>query len=280
MVLGNRQYSFPEENNVIPVVLIHHPLDWFVDETQASQMLQNRARVIMVGHEHTLNIQKTTDAFTKREWLVIYAGATNPPETGSSYDFTYNWIEFSCCETDGKHCLRVEVFPRVWVPQGVRFAAHRTRLGGPESTTIDICCPNVEPIPEKSKGEPGPPLEALPETSEASPIAPTAPPEDATIADKFGAHKPTGEAMDNESVGFDRLRYLFWRYLDWRQRLTVLVAVDALPETADQPVPQTLERVALEAARETGKLHDLWEEIMRLVPDEKQETNPFVAGDR
>lgn len=87
--------------------------------------------------------------------------------------------------------------------------------------------------------------------------------------------------MYTDNAGFDRLRYLFWRYLDWRQRLKVLVDVDALPNTADQPVPQTLERVALDtAAKNTGKLHDLWEAIMPLVPEDKRGANPFPSKDR
>jgi hypothetical protein len=87
--------------------------------------------------------------------------------------------------------------------------------------------------------------------------------------------------MNTDSAGFDRLRYLFWRYLDWQQRLKVLVDVDALPKTADQPVPQTLERVALEtAASNVRKLHALWEAIMPLIPEEKRATNPFKFNDR
>ena len=82
--------------------------------------------------------------------------------------------------------------------------------------------------------------------------------------------------MRKDSADYDRLRYLFWRYLDWRQRLKVLVDVDALPETADQPLPQTLERVALEsAARDRVTLHKLWETIMPLIPAEKRDNNPF-----
>lgn len=82
--------------------------------------------------------------------------------------------------------------------------------------------------------------------------------------------------MQAHSAGFDRLRYLFWRYLDWRQRLKVLVDIDALPETADQPLPQTLERIALDkAAKNPAKLHDLWEAIMPIVPEEKRSTNPY-----
>jgi hypothetical protein len=87
--------------------------------------------------------------------------------------------------------------------------------------------------------------------------------------------------MTTETAGFDRLRYLFWRYLDWQQRLKVLVEVDALPRTADQPIPQTLERVALEnAAKSAGKLHEIWDVMMPLIPEDKRATNPFKSNDR
>ena len=82
--------------------------------------------------------------------------------------------------------------------------------------------------------------------------------------------------MSNDS-GFDRLRYFFWRYLDWQQRLQVLVQVDALPRTADEPLPQTMERIALEtAARDGHKLFELWQAVMPLIPEEKRVPNPFA----
>lgn len=65
MILGNAQYMIPEDPNVINVVLLHHPLDWFKDKAEAAQFIQNNARVIMVGHEHTLNIHKTEDALSR-----------------------------------------------------------------------------------------------------------------------------------------------------------------------------------------------------------------------
>lgn len=133
IVLGNQQYTISEEANVVNVVLVHHPLDWFIDKNEALQHLQNSARVIMVGHEHALNIQKTTDGFTQKEWLVIHAGATNPPE--KDYHYTYNWLEFSCEQKNGHQCLVVEVFPRVWVQERVRFDADRARLGGSPATS-------------------------------------------------------------------------------------------------------------------------------------------------
>jgi hypothetical protein len=81
MLLGREQYTFEEEDNVIAVAMLHHPLSWFIDKDEASRFLSNRARVIMTGHEHALNLQKTRDAMTGIEWPAIYAGAANPPRT-------------------------------------------------------------------------------------------------------------------------------------------------------------------------------------------------------
>ncbi len=273
MVLGNQQYIIAEQANAINIVLVHHPLDWFIDEIEASQFLQNNARVIMVGHEHSLNIQKTEDAISKKEWLVIYAGAVTPPQ--GVFGYTYNWLEFSYEEKDGKHYLAVEIFPRVWVQQGVRFDADHGRLGGAgESVRIMIHCPNVSPATT-------PPVEAAAPVTAAAPVASSQNPQPGApqASPQAEASGPQVKStMDNQTAGFDRLRYLFWRYLDWRQRLKVLVDVDALPKTADQPVPQTLERVALEnAAKNAGKLHALWEAIMPLVPEDKRSTNPFPS---
>jgi hypothetical protein len=267
MLLGNEQYIFEEEDNVVSVVLLHHPFDWFIDKVEASQYICNRARVILVGHEHSLNIHKTTDHMSGREWLVIYAGATNPAE--QELKFIYNWLEFSCEEKDGVAYLVTEIFPRAWVPERVCFEADRNRIvGGAESIRVEIVCTNVRMI--TANQQVGKQI-ASGRTSAVSPIAESAgQPEKAQLARKGG------RAMVKDSAGFDRLRYLFWRHLDWRQRLKVLVDVNALPETADQPLPQILERVALEtAAKDVATLHRLWEAVMPLIPAEKRDTNPF-----
>lgn len=74
-----------------------------------------------------------------------------------------------------------------------------------------------------------------------------------------------------------RLRLYFWRYLGWRERLSVLVSHGLLPATADQPLPQTLERLALDLARDESKLAELWDAVMEHVPDDKRQVNPFTG---
>lgn len=272
MVLGNEQYTIAEKQNVINIILCHHPLDWFIDEKEACQFLQNNARVIMVGHEHSPNVQKTTDAYSKKEWLVLSAGAVSPPEKG--YDYSYNWLEFSCVEEGGSHALVVEVFPRIWMQQTVRFDADRALLGGSnESIQVRIQCSNLSSLANQIAGC------TVRHTHVPPTLVPEAIADPTTLAVSIEQPCPSpqdGLSMNTQSAGFERLRYFFWRYLDWRQRLKVLVDVDALPHTADQPVPQTLERKALDAAaKDPAALHALWEAVMPLVPEEKRQTNPF-----
>lgn len=268
MLLGREQYTFEEEDNVIAVAMLHHPLSWFIDKDEASRFLSNRARVIMTGHEHALNLQKTRDAMTGIEWLAIYAGAANPPE--KELQFTYNWLEFSCEEKNGLVHLVIEAFPRVWVPERTCFDADRNRIaGGAESIREEIACPKIRMRPDAKK--------VPDETASAeTPIGSRRAEESAASPEGTDVTGEGGLSMVTNDADFDRLRYLFWRYLDWQQRLKVLVLVDALPRTADQPLPQTLERVALDsAARNREKLHKLWDEIMPLIPEEKRGTNPF-----
>lgn len=259
IILGNAQYSIAEEDNVINIVLVHHPLNWFIDKHAAQEHLHNNARVIMVGHEHMLNIQKTSDALSRKEWLVIFAGATNPPD--KEYSYQYNWLEFSCLEKDQKQHLVVEVFPRAWIQQKVQFDADRARLGSMgESVKIEISCPHLHIVAEAHIAE------VTGSTTVERPLTPVA-----------STAQVQGGANMSKDSGFDRLRYFFWRYLDWRQRLQVLVQVDALPKTADEPLPQTMERVALEmAAKDGAKLFDLWQAVMPLIPEAKRGPNPFA----
>jgi len=277
MVLGNQQYMISEEENVINVVLVHHPLDWLKDRAEAAKFLQNNARVIMVGHEHVPNIQKTEDALNHKEWLVVYAGATNPPE-GDAYGYSYNWVEFSHEQRNGNHFLIAEVFPRAWNPDAVRFEADHKRLGTTgEFVRIEVACPNInlEAGPKNSETVGSADAPIVPTMAVNTLSSPTPPAAEPVATRQEGSH------MNADSAAFDKLRYLFWRYLDWQQRLKVLVDVDALPKTANQPVPQTLERVALEAAAKSeGKLHDLWEAMMPLIPEQKRATNPFDSHNR
>ena len=99
-----------------------------------------------------------------------------------------------------------------------------------------------------------------------------------TMANPENEGNPTSidKAMTtDDQTALAKLKFLFWRYLDWQQRLKVLVNADALPNSAAKPVPQTLERIAIENARKQGKLFEIWEAMLDFLPEDKKEANPF-----
>lgn len=258
MVLGNSQYVIPREDDLEYVILVHHPLHWLKDHLNAERYLR-RARVVMVGHEHRLDIRKVqSDDGT--EQLEIYAGATNPPG-GSLYPYRYNWIEFELRSTTTEGVsLVVSVHPRVWEPTRTEFLPDRARLSGEASKSFSLACPALRSVNAD-------------ETRSCIPDAPKA--GEAMHVNTQVTQRNTSLAHD-ESEQFARLRYFFWKYLDWDERLMVLAELDLLPATASQPVPQTLERLALDNARAQGKLYELWTSVMNVVPLVKREVNPFA----
>lgn len=267
MILGNEQFTIAEEENIINVVLVHHPLDWFLDEDEATRYVKNNCRVLMVGHEHKLVVEKTTNAFNQKELLTIFAGATNPPSEKDGYHYAYNWLEFSYQPDEEPNCFTVEVFPRFWNEENVCFETDRKHTGAGESARQSVACQNLKPAA------------SVIDEATTSTVWANIEIEDGKPSSESESQTPLREVtMITETADFARLRYLFWQYLDWQQRLKVLVEVDALPQTASQPIPQTLERIALDkASKSKEKLHALWEAVMPLVPQDKRSPNPFQS---
>ncbi len=248
MVLGNNQYIIDEEPNVVPVALIHHPLIWFKDEAKAKPYLQ-RAPVLLFGHEHVQGFEKVENQHGQVQ-LHIFSGAVNPPEGSQEYPFRYNWLEFRLVGEPAARKLCVSLWPKIWSFQETKYVLDRQGLGEKHSHAFEVPCPKFTP-------------EVDPVTS---PIARPA----------TASAEPRCEVtMDDHDRDFERLKYFFWTYLAWPERLKVLVSLDCLPKATSQPMPQALEHMALRTARQKGQLYDLWNQVMAFVPSEQQQTNPY-----
>jgi predicted MPP superfamily phosphohydrolase len=269
LVLGSQQYIIDREPNVEYLVMMHHPVDWFIDKKSACNHLYSRARVVVFGHEHLSSIEKRSMMGNERfERLEIYAGAVTPPEDGDGYGYTYNWLEFSVVPKGAQWRLVVRVHPRVWDPASTQFICDSTRLQGDRFRDVELACTEF-------KG----PARVLQQTETPN----------ASSSDNFEALKEARQmsvddrdqpkiVANQASVSdddFASLRLLFWRYLTWQDRLRVLATLDILPNTAEKPLPQTLERMALDLARTSGRLPQLWDAVMQHVPPEKRLANPY-----
>jgi hypothetical protein len=243
MILGKNQYIFPEDRSVVTLVMVHHPMAWFLDRADAKSYVQDRSSVLLTGHEHLSELNKITP-LNELERIEISAGAITDTKSDGPFKFAYNLLELDVKE-ESKVLLSMTVWPRVWGVSAPRFAPDTIKTGGPDSKTIAIDC-----------GLRSAPAEALTMHTE-------------------GVSNQGTVMQDDDTADFGRLKHFFWHYLTWDQRITVLVRAKVLPESADNRLPQTIELEALLRAKEAGKLALVWDEIMSYVPAEKKKPNPF-----
>ena len=249
MVLGNNQYVIDEASNVVPIALIHHPLTWFLDKAKAKPYL-HRAPVLLFGHEHTQGFERVENQHGQTQ-LHVFSGAVNPPEGSPEYPFRYNWLEFRLVGEPTARKLNLSLWPKVWSFQETKYVLDRQGLGEKQFHSFDVPCPKFEP-------------EAV--VADASKSA--GPGESCELPREVNMQEPDRD--------FERLKYYFWTYLGWQERVKVLASLDVLPGTITQPQPQTLEHLALRAAQQKGKLRELWDMTMASVPPEDQAPNPFT----
>jgi predicted phosphodiesterase len=253
MILGSNQYIFDRRDDVEFFVMVHHPLSWFRDQHDAQRYL-DRARVILTGHEHMQRVRKETSE-SGDEFLRICAGATNPPETSGPYPYRYSWLQLALHLDGDRQFIRITVYPRVWEHNRTEFVADKNLLNSNnEFSSFDLLCPSYKK----------PPAATIASQTSSSSALPAA---------KEGAMADEQFAQD-----IQRLQYFFWSYLDeWQDRIRILVDLDLLPDTKSQPVPHTLERLAIDRAKSADKLYALWEAVMPHVPAPKRKANPFPA---
>lgn len=243
MILGEKQYIFPEDNSVITLVLVHHPMPWYLDRPKAKPYVHNRSSILLTGHEHIPELNKIV-ALNDLERIEISAGAITDTKSEAPFEFAYNLFEVDI-KQDSESSLSVTVWPKIWSPKETRFVPDVGKTGGPDCKTLSIKC-GLVPVPAE-------------------------PP--AMHSDEISGQ---GTAMQrDESPDFGRLKHFFWHYLTWDQRITVLVKANMLPKSVENRLPQTIELEALLRAKDAGKLGSIWDDVMTFVPLEKRRPNPF-----
>lgn len=261
LILGQNQYILPGDTDVAYVILFHHPLEWCKDGSEARRYLENRTRVWLSGHEHSLRVESAENVGGFKR-IEVQAGATNPP-AANGYQFRYNWLTFSLEMLEaGKH-LVVTLWPRVWTTELTRFTADSNLLGGELCKEFSFL---INKPDEKLRrdamityGDQS--IEELADTDNENDYL------SKVNIDMF--------RVKREDQDFRRMQFLFWKKLKRQERLTVLVELGLLPDLGYTLTPDWI-RHGLEIARNTGKLYELWESMMRYIPPEQREANPFL----
>lgn len=110
-------------DDVVNLVLIHHPPDWFMDEQEVDDMFKNRAVIHLFGHKHLQRVAKDDG------YMRFSAGAVNPERQEQGWEPGYNLINLQVVGAGPERALQIEAHLLVLQTCPERFNPRRTRDG-------------------------------------------------------------------------------------------------------------------------------------------------------
>ncbi|WP_441255826.1 metallophosphoesterase [Tardiphaga sp. 285_C5_N1_2] len=151
-------------DNVINLVMCHHPPDWFSDGDKVADTIKARASIHAFGHKHRQRIDRDPS------YVSFSAGAVNPDRNEKEWSPGYNIFRLTLGNTEKGHHLDVEAHllayqanPEMFLPMrdsdGSDVFEHRVRLRNislPAKPTITPVPTGVSPQPvdaEAAMGE-------------------------------------------------------------------------------------------------------------------------------
>ena len=123
LYLSPMQTAFDPQENVVHLVLCHHPPDWLVDQDDAMDAINGAVAIQMFGHKHRRRIER--DANHVR----FSAGAVNPDPGEVGWSPSYNLVGLSIDGEGAGRVLSVEGRLREWQSNPHRFRAVETEEG-------------------------------------------------------------------------------------------------------------------------------------------------------
>ncbi len=124
LYLSPLQTALDPEDNVVNLVMCHHPPDWFMDHDMVEDAMNGRAAIQLFGHKHAQRI-------IRDEYFVrIGAAAVNPDRYEAGFDPGYNLVNLTISGEGLARNLTVAAYLRHWQthPEG-----YRARMDGEES---------------------------------------------------------------------------------------------------------------------------------------------------
>lgn len=245
LYLSPLQTVLNPEDDVVNLVLCHHPPDWFMDQDDANDAICGRAAIHMFGHKHRQRIQ------SDRQYIRFSAGAVNPDRYEAGWQPGYNLVDVQIAGAGQDRQLLVAAHLRQWQTNPDMFRPVQAPEGGDVFHHV-VRFPGVERqvVPARPAGVPIPMVGHYP--SEQA-LAEQEPPEREREANGEAA---MGDASTRNLV------FRFWN-LKASERREITLQLGLITEAELQlPEPERYGR-ALIRASERGKLEELAREVMQ-----------------
>ncbi len=231
-------------DDVVNLVLCHHPPDWFMDQDDANDAICGRAAIHMFGHKHRQRVER------EQCYVRFSAGAVNPDRNEPGWLPGYNLVDVHVAGSGRERILRIEGHLRQWQSNPDRFRPVLTQEGD-EVFRHTIRFPGQE-----RRAAPAKSLAIAPTTGAAEDIA--AAPTEAVAVTGREQDSDAEAAMGNASTR--NLVFRFWNLTN-SQRREITLRLGLISENELRvPEPERYGR-ALIRAGEQGKIDELAREI-------------------
>lgn len=154
LYLSPLQTVFDPDQDIVHLVLCHHPPDWLVDQDDVEDAMKGAVAIQMFGHKHRQRIDR------EMSYVRFGAGAVNPDRSEAGWSPSYNLVELSM-EGEGEfRVLDLKAHLREWQSNPPQFRAVLAENGNevfqhsikipakPYSATLDRT--GVEEAPTRS----------------------------------------------------------------------------------------------------------------------------------
>ena len=121
LYLSPLQTALDPEEDVVNLVIAHHPPDWCMDHDQIEACIADRAAIHLFGHKHTQRVTLTDN------YVRIGAAGVNPDRDEAGFDPGYNLIDVHVSGEGEGRSLDITAHLRHWQtnPEG-----YQSRMNG------------------------------------------------------------------------------------------------------------------------------------------------------
>ncbi|OQS34638.1 hypothetical protein B0T40_15045 [Chromobacterium haemolyticum] len=112
-------------DDVVNLVMSHHPPDWFMDQDDVNDAICGRAAIHLFGHKHRIRIAKDDS------YIRFSAGAVNPDRNEPGWEPGYNLIEVNIEGEGADRQLKICAHLLAWQSNPDQFRPKLTNLGQP-----------------------------------------------------------------------------------------------------------------------------------------------------
>jgi hypothetical protein len=108
LYLSPLQTVFDPVDDVVNLVLCHHPPDWLMDQDDVHDAMCGRAAIHMLGHKHRQRITRDP------EYMRFSAGAVNPERDELGWEPGYNLVDIRVVGQGNDRMLKIDAHVLHW----------------------------------------------------------------------------------------------------------------------------------------------------------------------